>query len=90
MISTVLYSYVIGWAVTSIGLAVFTRHRPRPAALVLAAGAVWPVLILGAVQLAAIVAVAEIARIRGRNPQSLDDELEELLATADHDNRLGV
>jgi uncharacterized membrane protein YGL010W len=90
VISTVLYGYVIGWVITSIGLAAFTRRRPRPASVVLGAGAVWPLLVLGAAQFAAIAAVAEIVRVREPKAKSFDDELEELLANADHHNRLGV
>lgn len=87
--STALHAYLIGWVITSIGLAVFTRLRPRPA-LVVVAGAVWPLLVLGAAQFAAVAAVAEIARFGGRNPKSIDDELEALLAKADSGDRLGV
>jgi hypothetical protein len=90
VISTVLSSYVIGWVITSIGLALFTRHQSRPAWVVIVAGAVWPVLALGAAQFAAIALVAAIARRRAVRANSLDDELEELLANADSDNRLGV
>jgi hypothetical protein len=66
-----LYSYLLGWAVTSIGLAITVRklHDPvrpqsRPIWIVVAAGAVWPLLILGAVQMATVALVADVARSR--------------------------
>jgi hypothetical protein len=71
VIDTLLYGYLTGWVLTSIGLAV-TAHRlqhparpqPHPIALSVAAGTVWPVLILGAAQMA-VVALATEALRRG-------------------------
>jgi hypothetical protein len=77
--NAVLYSYLIGWALTSIGLVLTARHESRPTSVVVAAGAVWPLLLLGAVQFVAIALVAEASRVREPGPKSLDDELEELL-----------
>jgi hypothetical protein len=77
--TTALYSYLIGWIITSVGLALATRVRSRPASVVVAAGAVWPLLVLGAAQFAAIALVTEVVRMRERGPKSLDDELQELL-----------
>jgi hypothetical protein len=77
---TVLYSYLIGWIITSVGLALTTRDQSRLASVIVAAGAVWPLLVLGAAQLAAVAFVAEVMRGRGHGPKSIDDELEELLA----------
>jgi hypothetical protein len=77
---TLLYSYLIGWTITSIGLALTGRHQSRPAAVVVVPSAAWPLLFLGAVQFAAVALVAEVARIREPGPKSIDDELEELLA----------
>ncbi|HEY6648464.1 MAG TPA: hypothetical protein VI217_15380 [Mycobacterium sp.] len=79
MINTVLYSYLIGWIITSVGLALATRDQSRPASVIVAAGAVWPLLVLGAAQFAAVALVAEVVRGRGHAPKSIDDELEELL-----------
>jgi hypothetical protein len=79
VINTVLYSYLIGWIITSVGLALATRDRSRPASVIVAAGAVWPLLVLGAAQFAAIALVAKVVRGRGHGPRSIDDELEELL-----------
>jgi hypothetical protein len=76
----VLWSYVIGWAVVSICLMLTARTRPQSIAV--AAGAVWPLLIVGAAQLAAVALVAEHARGRNRSPGALeysDDELHALI-----------
>jgi hypothetical protein len=90
--TTVLYTYLIGWVITSIGLALSTRHQSRPASVAAVAGTVWPLLVLGAAQFAAVAVVAEIARRREPNPKSLDDELKELLNDSDSGarDRLGV
>ena len=95
MINTVLYTYLIGWIITSVGLALTIRDQSRPASVMVAAGAVWPLLVLGAAQFAAVALVAEVMRVRETGPKSIDDELAELLdewrATGDavaHDRRL--
>jgi uncharacterized membrane protein len=90
VINAVLYTYLIGWVITSIGLALFTRHQSRRGAVVVAGGAAWPVLVLGAAQFAAIALVAEVVRRHGNHQKTLDDELAELLANADSDDRIGV
>jgi uncharacterized protein YoaH (UPF0181 family) len=77
--NTVLYSYLFGWIITSVGLALATRGQSRPASVTVAAGAVWPLLVLGAAQWAAIALVAEVVRIRQQGQKSIADELEELL-----------
>jgi hypothetical protein len=66
---TVLYSYLLGWVVTSIGLALAARKlqgpvRPRsnPIPLAVAAGAKWPLVVLGGAQLAAVALVMDVAR----------------------------
>jgi hypothetical protein len=79
VINTVLYSYLIGWIITSVGLALTTRDRSRLPSVIVAAGAVWPLLVLGAAQFAAVALVAEVVRGRGHAPKSIDDELEKLL-----------
>jgi len=94
--NTVLYGYVIGWVITSIGLALTTRHLSRPASTLFATGAVWPLLVLGAAQFAAVALVAEVARNSEPGPKAIDDELHALLtewAVSDagaHDRRLPV
>jgi hypothetical protein len=83
--STVLYSHLIGWIITSIGLALATRDRSRPAVVIVAAGAVWPLLVLGAAQFGAVALVTEIARGRSGRKRSdhgleyTDDELHALI-----------
>jgi hypothetical protein len=61
--NTVLYSYLIGWIITSVGLAWITRDQSRPSSVIVAGGAVWPLLVLGAVQFAAVALVTEVVRI---------------------------
>jgi uncharacterized protein YoaH (UPF0181 family) len=79
VINTVLYSYLIGWIITSVGLALTTRGQSRSASVIVAAGAVWPLLVLGAAQCAAIALVAEVLRSREQGQKSIADELDELL-----------
>jgi len=90
MTNAVLYSYLIGWIVTTIGLAMTTRHQSRPTFVVVMGAAAWPLLLLGAVQFVAIALIAEAARVRAPESKSIDDELEELLtewAISDGDAR---
>jgi len=89
--NAVLYSYMIGWAVTSIGLALSSRRQSRPTSVVIVAGAVWPLLLLGAAQFVAVALLAEVARRSQPGPKSIDDELQELLtewADSDADARV--
>jgi|KBSSwiStaDraftv2_1062776.scaffolds.fasta_scaffold104485_3 hypothetical protein len=79
MINAVLYSYLTGWVVTAIGLALMGRRLARPASVAVVAGAAWPLLLLGAAQLVLLALVAEVARVREPAPKSIDEELEELL-----------
>jgi hypothetical protein len=86
----VLSSYAIGWAIASICLA-FTPHKtqgpPRPQLIAVAAGAIWPLLVLGAAQLVAVVLITDISRgWRGgkgssseHGPEYSDDELHALI-----------
>jgi hypothetical protein len=78
VIYTVLYSYLLGWVVTSIGLALTVRKlrdpvRPpsHPIPVVVAAGAAWPLVVLGAAQLATIALVVDVARSRTRHSRSI-------------------
>ena len=75
--NTLLCSYLLGWAVTSTGLALGVRNQVPQAAVVVAAGAAWPVLALGAAQFATVALAAEVTRCSGA--KTIDDELEELL-----------
>ena len=96
MTNIVLYSYLICWIITSVGLAFITRDQSRLTTIIVAAGAVWPLLVLGAAQFAAVALVAEVVRGRGHGPKSIDDELEELLdewldgPDADPHYRIGI
>jgi hypothetical protein len=80
VIDTVLYSYLIGWFVTTIGLALTVRKlqdpvRPQlhPTPLVVAAGAAWPLLVLGAAQMAAVALVMNVARNRRSRGRSIHE-----------------
>jgi hypothetical protein len=67
--ATALYGYLAVWGLTTIGLALVVRRlrdMPHPIPLAIAAGATWPVLLLGSAQLA-VVALAARA-IRRRRP----------------------
>jgi hypothetical protein len=92
VIYTVLDSYLLGWAATSIGVALAVRKlqdpvRPQsnPIPLAVAAGAAWPLFVLGAAQMATIALVADVARgwrrrsIRERARAFADNELDDLL-----------
>jgi biotin transporter BioY len=66
---TLLCGYLLGWLITTIGLAVIVGKlndpiRPQQYVLPLAvaAGAVWPLLILGAAQMAILALVMEATR----------------------------
>ena len=82
MIATVLYGYLALWALTTIGLALLARRKrplPHPVPVTIAAGAAWPVLLVGAAQLGAVALVA--GALRRRRPevveQSPSDESEQ-------------
>lgn len=85
---TVLYSYLLGWVVTSIGLAFSVRKlqdpvRPQhPMPILVAAGSVWQLVVLGAAQMAAVALVARSlskCSIRARARAFADHELDDLL-----------
>jgi hypothetical protein len=58
--------YLCGWVVTTIGTLVAANRvssdRRRPQLLAVFAGALWPVLVVGVIELIAIVAVAKTMR----------------------------
>lgn len=69
MIYPVLYSYLLGWVVTSMGLALAVRKLrdpvlppPHPTQVVVAAGAAWPLVVLGVAQMATVALVVDVAR----------------------------
>ena len=73
MIATVLYGYLAGWVLTTVGMALAVRrfrpvHYPIP--LAIAAGAAWPVLLVGAAQLAVVALV--VVAMRRRRPEAVD------------------
>jgi hypothetical protein len=92
VIYTVVYSYLLGWAATSVGLALAVRKlddpvRPlsNPIPLAVAAGAAWPLVVLGAAQMATVALVVDLARgwrqrsIRERARAFADNELDDIL-----------
>ena len=57
--------YLCGWVLTTIGTLVAVSRLPdrrRPQLLAILAGALWPVLVVGVIELIAIVAVARTMR----------------------------
>ena len=69
MADVLVVAYLSLWALTSVGLIVSSRWlmcpwRParHPVAVSLVAGAVWPLLLFGAAQFAAVVVAAEAFR----------------------------
>jgi hypothetical protein len=92
MTSTLLCGYLLGWVITAIGVAVIIRKLSDPVGpqrypipLAVAAGAAWPLVVLGAAQMATIALVADVARswngrsIRKRARAFADNELDDLL-----------
>lgn len=86
MTFTVLCSYLAGWVITTIGLALIigklndpVRPQSHPIPLTVAAGAAWPLLLLGATQTAAVVFAMKAARRRtGRRRRSASQQVDEL------------
>ena len=80
MIYAILCGYGAGWLVTTIALAVMIRElndpvrpQPRPIPVAVAAGAAWPVVILGAAQMAIVALVMNAARWRTDRERSAAD-----------------
>lgn len=68
MVQTVLAAYLIGWALSAVVIYVASRHlgstaQPVPYQLALSAvaGALWPLLILGAVEFSSVAAASSAA-----------------------------
>ena len=67
MVETVVAAYLIGWAISAVGIFVASRrvggHNPVPYQFILsaAAGALWPLLILGAVEFSSVAAASSAA-----------------------------
>ena len=91
MISIFLWGYLLGWVITTIGLAVIIdkvndpiQPQRHPTPLIVAAGAAWPLVILGAAQMAALALVVEATRRSTLRSQRsararVDELLDELL-----------
>ncbi|KAA0075755.1 hypothetical protein CIW52_32525 [Mycolicibacterium sp. P9-64] len=69
--STVLFGYLLGWAITTIGLAVTVGKlndriapAPHPIPLAVAAGVAWPLVLLGAAQFATVAMIINAVRQR--------------------------
>jgi hypothetical protein len=88
VLSTVLSCYLLGWVMTTIGLALAVgklndRVAPqaRPLSLAVAAGAAWPLVLLGAAQFAIVAIVVNAIRRRTDVPRpATTAEFDELLA----------
>ena len=82
MADVLVVAYLSLWALTSVGLIVSSRWlkspwrpAPHPVAVSLLAGAVWPLLLLGAAQLGVLVAATEaLSRSEPDSPSDEDDE----------------
>jgi hypothetical protein len=92
MTSTLLWGYLLGWVITAIGVAVIICKLTEPVGpprypipLTVAAGAAWPLVVLGAAPMATIALVADVARswngrsIRKHARAFADNELDDLL-----------
>jgi hypothetical protein len=71
VVYTVLCGYLLGWVLTSIGLALTIRKlndpvrpQPHPIRLAVAAGVAWPLVILGAAEMVTVTIVVNAARRR--------------------------
>jgi hypothetical protein len=86
--STVLFCYLLGWVMTTIGLALVVGKlsdrvapQPHPIPLAVAAGAAWPLVLLGAAQFAIVAIVLNAIRRRTDVPRpATTAEFDELLA----------
>ena len=81
MIYAVMCGYVFGWLVATIVLAAIvkrlndaSRPQPHPIGVAVAAGAVWPLVILGATQIAAAALVVDATRYRTRRGRAAGEK----------------
>ena len=73
MIEVLVYGYLAGWVLTTLGLA-FSAHRIQdphspqrhPLPLALAAGAVWPLVLLGVAEYAIVATAAAVVHDEDR------------------------
>jgi hypothetical protein len=79
MLDALLISYLSAWVFTTVGLVVAShwlrsrlRPAPRPVVVSVLAGAVWPVLLLGVVQMGAMAAVSKVGHIANRKLLSIN------------------
>jgi biotin transporter BioY len=92
MTSTLVCGYLFGWVIAAIGVAVIigklsdpVRPQRYPIPLTVAASAAWPLVVLGAAQMATVALVVDLARgwrrrsIRKRARAFADNELDDLL-----------
>jgi hypothetical protein len=73
VIEVLLYGYLAGWVLTTLGLAfsadrIQDPHSPQrhPLQLALAAGAAWPVLLLGVAEYATVATAAAVVHDQDR------------------------
>jgi hypothetical protein len=85
VICAVMCGYLFGWLVATIVLAVVVsrmndpnRPQPHPNRVAVAAGAVWPLVILGAVQIAAVALVVDATRYRRRRGRAAGEQCDEV------------
>jgi hypothetical protein len=81
VIYAVVWGYVSGWLVATIVLAVVvkklndpSRPQTHPIRVAVAAGAVWPLVILGATQMAAVALVVDATRCRKRRGHAAGEQ----------------
>ena len=87
--STVLSYYLLGWVMTTIGLALVVGKlndriapAPHPIPLAVAAGAAWPLVLLGAAQFTTVAIIVDAVRRRtGEQRPATTAEFDELLAS---------
>jgi energy-converting hydrogenase Eha subunit A len=84
VIYAVMWGYMSGWLVATIVLAVIVKRlndpsRPQshPIRVAVAAGSVWPLVILGATQMAAIALVVDAMRCRKRRGRPAGEQYDE-------------
>lgn len=86
--STLLSCYLLGWVMTAVGLALAVGKlndrvapQPRPLPLALAAGAVWPLVLVGVAQFAVVAVVLNTVRRRAAVPRPVTTtDFDQLLA----------